>query len=138
MATEDDTQGATPTENEAAEPKSAAASGIADTLKASFAEYIDTHEVVAPTGGQLNLDWDFLRNHGGPLVAHMFTSLTQQLLPENLSFSVPAPKATAKAEDGAAEAASADAPKPATQINFDLGDFLGKLFRPPQGGPKER
>ena len=149
MATEDETQGKTEqgaeaataatAAGEAAAPASgaAAAPGIADALKASFAEYIAEHDVVPGSGGgQLNLDWEFIRNHGGPLVAHMFSRLTRELLPENLSFSVPAPKSAPRAEgDGSAEPAA----KPqGVAINFDLGDFLGKLFKPPQGGPRER
>lgn len=148
MSTEDDTKQDAPDKATASveEPAKAgkvdgptsaeapvASLGISDAIKESVAEYIAEHDVKTEAGGQLNLDWDFVRNHGGPLMAHLFASVTKQLLPENLNFSIPAPKKSEADPDAAAKPGGVN-------VNFDLGDFLGKLFKGPQGGdpPKGR
>ncbi|TNF24039.1 MAG: hypothetical protein EP329_25975 [Deltaproteobacteria bacterium] len=143
MSTEDDTkQDATAQgsgeQAEKLDPKGAETVplGIADTIKASVAEYIAEHDVATEEGRQLNLDWDFIRNHGGPLMAHLFTSVTKQLLPENLNFSIPAAKKGAASEG---EAKAEGEGKPAgVNINFDLNDFIGKLFQGRQGGGSDK
>jgi|GEM_PF-3284184 len=141
MSTEDDTNNdaqdaadSTTTEA-AAQPEALDATGaqpvglgIADTLKASVAEYIAEHDVATEGGGQLNLDWNFIRDHGGPLMAHLFTSVTKQLLPENLNFSIPAAKKSAEAEGEADAKGEAKAKPGAVDVKFDLNDFIGKLF----------
>jgi len=97
--------------------------GVVDTLKESLADYIQANDIGAKEGTtQLNLDWDFVRNHGGPLVAHMFQSLTRTILPDNVNFKVPTATRTKDGEKSAP-----------VEVNFDLGDFLGKLFRPAAG-----
>lgn len=112
--------------------------GIAETVKQSFVDYISDKDVVAKGDNpQLNLDWEFIRDHGGPLIAHMFQQVTKQLLPENLRFSVPAPKQPpAAAPESGEPAPGAVAPKQGVDINFDLGDFLSKIFRGPPEDPK--
>lgn len=149
MTSEDEPQGTVATKpppaaatGEAQAPNASevvASLGIAETVKQSFVDYIADKNVVAKGDNpQLNLDWEFIRDHGGPLLAHMFQRVTKQLLPENLRFSVPAPKAPTTTPDEAATGEPQAGPKQGVDINFDLGDFLGKIFRGPQDDTKPR
>ncbi|PIE18273.1 MAG: hypothetical protein CSA66_04885 [Proteobacteria bacterium] len=114
MAEDDQTKGGDET------TEGQAAGGLADALKRSFTEYVHKHEVVPKQGEQqLNLDLAFIRDHGGPLVAHMLKDLTKTLLPDNLSFSVPADQTKPEGQDSGG-----------VTINFDLKDALGKLMQP--------
>lgn len=107
-----------------AEPTSLAARlGLGESLKKAFSEYIETNHIRPAQGGDLNVDLDFLRNHAGPLLVSMLRGATQTLLPRDLKFSVPAPPPSDAKEQ---------AP---VNVNFDLGDFLAKLFNPPDTNP---
>jgi len=104
-------------------PGLAAALGITDALKRGFADYLEQHHVVPKSGNELNVDLDFMKNHAGPLLAHLLRSATQSVLPKDLRFTVPTPP-------------PADKPDQApVNVNFDLGDFLSKLFNPPSINP---
>lgn len=97
--------------------------GIADALKRGFADYLDQNHVRPTAGNELNVDLEFMKNHAGPLLAHLLRSATQSVMPKDLRFSVPTPPPADKPES---------AP---VQVNFDLGDFLSKLFNPPSTNP---
>ncbi|MFO0750392.1 MAG: hypothetical protein U1F43_32685 [Myxococcota bacterium] len=97
--------------------------GLSETLKKTFADYIETNHIRPEHGADLNVDLDFLKHHAGPLLVHLLKGATQSLLPRDLKFSVPAPPPS-------------DAPsKEPVNLNFDLGDFLAKLFNPPDTNP---
>jgi len=96
--------------------------GLSDALKQGVADYLSQNNI-RPATGELNVDMDFMRNHAGPLLAHLMRSATQTLLPKDLKFSVPTPAPESKPEA-----------KP-VNVNFDLGDFLSKLFNPPSTNP---
>ena len=131
MATDDD-KGHEGTDAPASASASDALSqtGVVDTLKRSLAEYIEDNHIQPKQGEeQLNLDWDFVRNHGGPLAVFMFQKLTRAIVPENVKFSVPASKP-----------AENQAGTPPVNVKLDLGDCLGKLFQPatsPKGDEKK-
>ncbi len=123
MSTED---GTPPTPPDAQTPPKASSVasqlGITDALKRGFADYLEKNHVQA-TGNELNVDLDFMKNHAGPLLAHLLRSATQSVLPKDLRFTVPTPP-------------PADKPgAPPVNVNFDLGDFLSKLFNPPSTNP---
>jgi hypothetical protein len=96
--------------------------GLTDALKRGVADYLAQNDI-RPATGELNVDMDFMRHHAGPLLAHLMKSATQSILPKDLKFSVPTPPAENK--PGAAP----------VNVNFDLGDFLSKLFNPPSTNP---
>lgn len=130
MATDD--EGQTP-DAQSADPSAKDAlsqTGVVDTLKRSLAEYIEDNHIQPKSGEeQLNLDWDFVRDHGGPLAVFMFQKLTRAIIPENVKFSVPASKPDENAPG-----------TPPVNVKLDLGDFLGKLFQPataPKGDDKK-
>ena len=117
----------------------AARFGLGDALRKAFADYIEKNKI-QPAGSQdLNVDLDFLKNHGGPLLAALLRGATETLMPRDLKFSVPVGGAAATPAAPAAPASPAD-PAPAAgsgpvNVHFDLGDFLGKLFNPPTTEP---
>ena len=117
-------EGTPPPSNEAPRPSGALGSlGIADALKRGLADYIEQNHVRPTSGNELNVDLEFMKNHAGPLLAHLLRSATQTVMPKDLRFSVPTPP-------------PADQPEGApVQVNFDLGDFLSKLFNPPSTNP---
>ncbi len=123
MSTED---GTPPTPPDAETPPKASSApsqpGITDALKRGFADYLEKNHVEAK-GNELNVDLDFMKNHAGPLLAHLLRSATQSVLPKDLRFTVPTPP-------------PADKPgAPPVNVNFDLGEFLSKLFTPPSTNP---
>jgi hypothetical protein len=96
--------------------------GLSDILKRGLADYLATHEI-RPATGELNVDLEFMRDHAGPLLAHLMRSATQNLVPKDMRFTVPTPP-------------PADQPGAApVNVNFDLGDFIAKLFNPPSTNP---
>lgn len=97
--------------------------GIADALKKGFADYLEQNHVRPNQGNELNVDLEFMKQHAGPLLAHLLRSATQTVMPKDLRFSVPTPPPADKPEG---------AP---VQVNFDLGDFISKLFNPPSTNP---
>lgn len=103
-------------------PSLAEGLGLSDALKRGVADYLAQNEI-RPAGGELNVDMEFMRNHAGPLIAHLLKSATQTLLPKDLKFSVPTPPAENKPE------------AQPVNVNFDLGDFLSKLLNPPSTNP---
>ena len=107
----------------ASEQSVVAALGISDALKRGFADYLEQNHVRPQSGSELNVDLEFMRNHAGPLLAHLLRSATQSVLPKDLRFTVPTPP-------------PADKPgAPPVNVNFDLGEFLSKLFTPPSTNP---
>ena len=137
MADDDDKgTGETPPENRASAADAIASLGVADRLKRAFSDYVESHDIQTGEGRDLNVDLDFVRTHGGPLVTHMLRSITQSLMPKDLSFTVPAGKPADAGEDAKAESGE-EAPKP-VNIHFDLGDFLRKLMTPPPPHDDER
>ena len=107
----------------ASEQSVVAALGISDALKRGFADYLEQNHVRPQSGSELNVDLEFMRNHAGPLLAHLLRSATQSVLPKDLRFTVPTPPPADKPEQGP------------VNVNFDLGDFLAKLFKPPSTNP---
>ncbi len=97
--------------------------GIAEALKRGFADYLEKNNVRPQSGSELNVDLEFMKNHAGPLLAHLLRSATQSLVPKDLKFSVPTPPPADKPDD-----------KP-VNVNFDLGEFLSRLFNPPSTNP---
>lgn len=121
----DDTE--TPKNTDTAK-EAASSLGIADGLRNAFADYVHEHDI-KPDGGDVNVDLDFIKNHGGPLVTHMLRAVTNAIVPKDLKLSVPA-KADPDAKEG--EAGAKD-----VNVNFDVGDFLKKLLTPPST-PKDQ
>lgn len=97
--------------------------GLVDALRRGFADYLETNHVQPAEGNELNVDLDFMKDHAGPLLAHLLRSATQSILPKDLKFSVQAPPPEDKPE------------KSPVNVNFDLGAFLSKLFNPPSTNP---
>ena len=113
-----------PKEAAAPKPSGVAANlGIAEALKRGFADYLEKNDVHPTEGNELNVDLEFMRNHAGPLLAHLLRSATQTLMPKDLKFSVPTPPPPDKPDQ---------AP---VNVSFDLGDFLSRLFNPPSTNP---
>ncbi|MBL8786574.1 MAG: hypothetical protein JNJ59_16845 [Deltaproteobacteria bacterium] len=127
MATDDQTPDVPPTqaEGEAAPSGEGLVSklGITDALKRGLSDYLQTNHIRPAAGNELNVDMEFMRNHAGPLLAHLLRSATQSILPKDMKFSVPTAPAADKPEE-----------KP-VNVSFDLGDFLSKLFNPPSTNP---
>ena len=96
--------------------------GLTDALKRGVADYLAAHEI-RPPSGELNVDMDFMKQHAGPLLAHLLKSATQSILPKDMKFSVPTPPPESKPDA---------AP---VNVSFDLGDFLSKIFNPPSTNP---
>lgn len=96
--------------------------GLTDALKRGVADYLAAHEI-RPASGELNVDMDFMKQHAGPLLAHLLKSATQSILPKDMKFSVPTPPPESKPDA---------AP---VNVSFDLGDFLSKIFNPPSTNP---
>jgi len=112
-----------PPQAAAAGPGVVAALGITDALKRGFADYLEQNHVRPQSGNELNVDLDFMKHHAGPLLAHLLRSATQSVMPKDLRFTVPTPP-------------PADKPDQApVNVNFDLGDFIAKLFNPPSINP---
>lgn len=96
--------------------------GLTDALKRGVADYLAANEI-RPASGELNVDMDFMKQHAGPLLAHLLKSATQSILPKDMKFSVPTPPPESKPDA---------AP---VNVSFDLGDFLSKIFNPPSTNP---
>lgn len=96
--------------------------GLTDALKRGVADYLAVNEI-RPASGELNVDMDFMKQHAGPLLAHLLKSATQSILPKDMKFSVPTPPPESKPDA---------AP---VNVSFDLGDFLSKIFNPPSTNP---
>ncbi len=103
------------------EPTETPQNGIATALRSAFSDYVRENNIAPKDGAPLNVDLDFLKDHGAPLVTSLLKSVTSSLLPKDLNFSVP----TEGDVDGDGDD---DAKMP---VQFDLQDFLGKLFTPP-------
>src|SRR5689334_9204487 len=119
MSTDETKPPSEPTPPESAKPHDNDPLGIADALKRGFAEYLEKNNVRPETGSELNVDLEFMKSHTGPLLAHLLRSATQQVVPKDLRFTVATPPP--KDKPGAAP----------VNVNFDLGDFLSRLFNPP-------
>jgi hypothetical protein len=98
-------------------------------------------EKVVPPGKEsgdmeLNVDADFVREHGAALVSTVVESVTNALIPKNLNFTVP----VGKAEEGES-AEAAPPPKPAPEpgsgvaVNLDFGKLLRGLSTPRPAAP---
>jgi len=125
MATDDQTPDVPPTEPPAAPSGEGLAQklGITDALKRGLSDYLQDNHIRPASGNELNVDMEFMRNHAGPLLAHLLRSATQSLLPKDMKFSVPTAPPSDKPDE-----------KP-VNVSFDLGDFLSKLFNPPSTNP---
>lgn len=121
MADETTPNDTAPAANESAS-QAAQGLGLTDALKRGVADYLAENNI-RPTSGEVNVDMEFVRQHAGPLLAHLMRSATQSFLPKDLKFSVPTPPVESKPDA-----------KP-VQVNFDLGDFLSKLINPPSTNP---
>jgi hypothetical protein len=97
--------------------------GITEALKRGIADYLEKNDVHPKEGNELNVDLDFMKNHAGPLLAHLLRSATQSLMPKDLKFSVPTSPPPDKPDQ---------AP---VNVNFDLGEFISRLFNPPSTNP---
>jgi len=122
----DETQPPPPPSNPEQPASLAQRFGLTESLKKAFSEYIEQNRIRPAQGNDLNVDLDFLKHHAGPLLVSMLKGATQTLLPKDLKFSVPAPPPAAS---------EGDQPKAPVNVNFDLGDFLSKLFNPPDTNP---
>lgn len=124
MADDTDKPAPTPTPTPTEPMSLAQRLGLGETLKKAFADYIEGQHIRPAQGADLNVDLEFLKNHAGPLLVSLLRGATQSLLPRDLKFSVPAPPPKDAAD------------QTPVNVNFDLGDFLGKLFNPPDINPR--
>lgn len=122
--TDETTHPSAPDAAEPAKPSESLAPGLGltDALKRGVADYLAVNEI-RPASGELNVDMDFMKQHAGPLLAHLLKSATQSILPKDMKFSVPTPPPESKPDA---------AP---VNVSFDLGDFLSKIFNPPSTNP---
>ena len=84
----------------------------------------------------VNLDRDFIKEHGGKIVSSIFRSVTQSVIPEKLELALPTGQGekadTDEAEEKAdVEGETAEEPEVNVAVNFDVvsvvKDLLGSL-----------
>jgi hypothetical protein len=103
---------------------------IGDALKDAVRNYVVTHIVPeGQEGGEVNVDvdGDFLKEHGVQLISSVFQQMVGSLVPEKLSMAFNLGK-DAEAEEAGESDADGDDVKVA--MNFDMVGFLNNLLKP--------
>lgn len=131
MSTDETTPPDAPTAPES-DTGPAPALGIAEALKRGFADYLARHQVRPADGEELAVDLAFIKQHAGPLLAHLLRSTTQAMVPRDVHLSVSPPPPADEVESAPASVKISPAP---VKISIDLGDVLSKLLAPPPKAP---
>lgn len=111
-------------------------STFGSALRDAFREYVLEH--VVPDGQKsgtvnVNLDRDFVKEHGGKIVSSLIRSVTQSVIPEKLNLAIPSKKG--EEAEGAPvegkEGTATEGPEVNVAVNFDVvsvvKDLLGSL-----------
>ena len=116
-------------------------STFGSALRDAFRAYV--LEYVVPDGQKsgtvnVNLDRDFVKEHGGKIISSVVRSVTQSVIPEKLQMAIPTKKSEAVEGDdsestddapaAAKEGADADGPEVNVAVNFDVVSVVKDLF----------
>ena len=121
----------------AAVPTAAVFDGdLADTIRGSFREYVAEHVETGKEGPKkVNIDGEFIRDHGFNVLSNMFQSVIKAVLPEKLEMTVPGMSTTdgEPAEEAADPVVGQEDPAvddDSVSVNVDVAGLLRTLFTP--------
>jgi hypothetical protein len=116
---------------------------IGDALRQSLRKFVV--DKIVPEGQKkghvdLNLDVDFLREHGRELISSLVQGVAQAILPEKVAVNLPilAKEVPEKATEGKSDEAGEgkeEEPDVGVSVNFDFISFLKGLIASPAAAP---
>jgi len=132
-----------PEETEQPQPAAVFEGDLAETIRGSFREYVAENVGKNEQGPKrVNIDGEFIRDHGFNVLSNMFQSVIKAVLPERLEMTVPGMSATdgEPNKEGAEHAVGQKDPAmddDSVSVNVDVAGLLRTLFTPRTTEKKE-
>lgn len=109
---------------------------LADTIRGSFREYVAENVDPQEQGPKkINIDGEFIRDHGFNVLSNMFQSVIKAVLPEKLEMTVPGMSSTDSEDCDEVGTPAVEQEDPAVDddsvsVNVDVAGLLRTLFTP--------